>query len=288
MVIKTIMVGVSGGTASNGTCEIACRLAARFHAHLTALHVRPDISGMVIAAGAEGLAAAAAAGWTMRTSETLTARQNQAKADFAATVLRHHLSMARSVETPASPGTVWEEETGDVSSIIASHARFFDLVVLGRSDRIVDAPHTDAIEQTLIRSGRPVLLAPAAPPDVLGETVAFAWNGSAQAVRGLVSALPFLRQATRTLVIIVGDDGARDSDELLVYLRMHGIAAVLKQVRPISGSGLGGQLLSAAREEGADLLVLGGYGQAPWRQALFGGTTNELVGTSLLPLLLAH
>jgi len=35
-------------------------------------------------------------------------------------------------------------------------------------------------------------------------------------------------------------------------------------------------------------VVLGGYGQAPWRQALFGGTTNELVGVSLLPLLLAH
>ncbi len=287
MAIKTIMAGVSGGTASNGTCEIACRLAARFRAHLTALHVRPDVSGMVIAAGAEGLAAAAAIGWAMDTSESLSARQDQTKAHFAETALRHRLSMATSVETPASPGAMWEEQTGDVSSIIASRARFFDLVVLGRSDRIIDAPHTDAIEQTLIRSGRPVLLAPATPPEVLGETVAFAWNGSAQAVRGLVAALPFLRQARQTLVIVAGED-ATNNDELLVYLRMHGIAAVSKQVRSVASAGLGGQLLSAAREEGADLLVLGGYGQAPWRQALFGGTTNELVGTSLLPLLLAH
>jgi nucleotide-binding universal stress UspA family protein len=288
MAIKTIMAGMSGGSASNGTGEIACRLAARFGAHLTALHVRPDVSGMVIAAGAEGLAAAAAISWTIDTAESLAARQAQAEADFTATAFRHRLSVGTGVETSASPGAVWEEQTGDVSGIIAARARFFDLVVLGRSDRVIDAPHSDAIEQTLIRSGRPVLLAPAAPPEALGETVAFAWNGSAQAVRGLVAALPFLRQARRTLVIIVGDDGTTNSDELLVYFRKHGIAAVLKQVRPVAGAGLGGQLLSAAREEGADLLALGGYGQAPWRQALFGGTTNELVGVSLLPLLLAH
>lgn len=288
MAIKTIMTGLSGGTASDGTCEIACRLAARFGANLTALHVRPDVSGMVVAAGAEGLTAAAALRWTMETSESLTAIQAQTHADFETTALRHRLSVAASVETPPSPGAVWEEQKGDVSSIIASRARFFDLVVLGRSDRVIDAPHTDAIEQTLIRSGRPVLLAPAVPPEALGETVAFAWNGSAQAVRGLVAALPFIRQAKQTLVIIVGDDGTTNSDELLAYLRMHGIAGVLKQVRPVAGAGLGGQLLSAAREEGADLLALGGYGQSPWRQALFGGTTNELVGVSLLPLLLAH
>jgi nucleotide-binding universal stress UspA family protein len=288
MAVKTILAALSGGTASNGTCEIACRLAARFGAQLTGLHVRPDVSGMVIAAGAEGLAAAAAIHWTMDAAESLESRQAQVEADFAETALRHRLSVATSVETCASPGAVWEEQTGDVSSIIATRARFFDLVVLGRSDRVIDAPHTDAIERTLIRSGRPVLLAPAAPVEAFGESVAFAWNGSAQAVRGLVAALPFLREAKRPLVIIVGDDGQTNIDELLVYLRQHGIAAALKQVRPVAGTGLGGQLLSAAREDGADLLALGGYGQAPWRQALFGGTTSELVGVSLLPLLLAH
>jgi nucleotide-binding universal stress UspA family protein len=288
MGIKTIMAGLSGGTASNGTCEIAFRLAARFGAHLTALHVRPDVSAMVMAAGAEALAATATMNWAMDLSEALTAKQDQAKAEFMATGLRHHLSVADSPETSASPGAVWEEQMGHVSSIIASRARFCDLVVLGRSDRVIDAPHSDAIEQTLIQSGRPVLLAPAAPPEVLGETIAVAWNGSAQAVRALAAALPFLRQARQAHVIIVGDGGATNGDELLAYLRLHGIAATLKSIPSVTGASLGGQILSAAREEGADLVVLGGYGQAPWRQALFGGTTSELVGVSMLPLLLAH
>jgi len=36
------------------------------------------------------------------------------------------------------------------------------------------------------------------------------------------------------------------------------------------------------------MLVMGGYGQAPWRQTLFGGATREVIGTSLLPVLLSH
>ena len=52
--------------------------------------------------------------------------------------------------------------------------------------------------------------------------------------------------------------------------------------------GVGEPLLAAARERATDLLVMGGYVQAPWRGLLFGGATREVVGTSLLPLLLYH
>ena len=47
-------------------------------------------------------------------------------------------------------------------------------------------------------------------------------------------------------------------------------------------------MLTAAREDGANLLVMGGYGQMPWREFLFGGATREVIGTSLLPVLLTH
>jgi len=51
---------------------------------------------------------------------------------------------------------------------------------------------------------------------------------------------------------------------------------------------MGEQLLAGAREDGADLLVMGGYGHTPWRELLFGGATRAVVGTSLLPVLLSH
>src|SRR6516225_3079758 len=66
----------------------------------------------------------------------------------------------------------WRAETGFAPELVAARARFFDLVVLGRSERVVDKAYSDTIEQTLIHSGRPVLLAPAPPPAVIGETIA--------------------------------------------------------------------------------------------------------------------
>jgi nucleotide-binding universal stress UspA family protein len=56
----------------------------------------------------------------------------------------------------------------------------------------------------------------------------------------------------------------------------------------VGGAGAGQQLLSAAHEENANLLVMGGYGHVPWREFLFGGATREVVGTSLMPVLLTH
>jgi nucleotide-binding universal stress UspA family protein len=58
--------------------------------------------------------------------------------------------------------------------------------------------------------------------------------------------------------------------------------------RLVFGVGPGEALLAAARDEGADLLAMGGFGHAPWRELLFGGVMRDLVGTSLLPLLLSH
>jgi nucleotide-binding universal stress UspA family protein len=40
--VRTILVPLSGGAASEGTIETACRLAHRFGAHIEALHVRAD------------------------------------------------------------------------------------------------------------------------------------------------------------------------------------------------------------------------------------------------------
>lgn len=191
MTIRTILAGSSGGTASNGACELACRLAARFNAQLTALHVRPDIASTVLAAGAEGLAATAAMGSAAEMADTAEAAREQTKAAFAEAAARHDLSLAEGRGTSDQPVAVWHEARGDAAALLASHARFLDLVVLGRSDRIIRAPHTDAIEQTLIHSGRSVLLAPAEQPAVIGDTLAVAWNGSAQAVRALVSACRF-------------------------------------------------------------------------------------------------
>lgn len=172
--------------------------------------------------------------WATDMTETLAARRQQAEAAFAAAAASHGLLFADGIEESEAPVTVWQEKKGDAPEIIASFARFFDLVVLGRSNRVIYAPHTDAIEQTVLLSGRPVLLAPANPPDVVGDTVAFAWNGSAQAVRALVNALPFLQLAKQTMVILVGPIGPTGIDD------RQGLFACARCGGPIEGDPVGG------------------------------------------------
>jgi nucleotide-binding universal stress UspA family protein len=132
-----------------------------------------------------------------------------------------------------------------------------------------------------------VLLAPAKPPAAIGDTIALGWNGSAEAVHAVSASLPLLEKAQSVVVITVGDedDGPQP---LLDYLALHGVAAQHRQVAAVKGVGPGEQLLADAHDAGADLLVMGAYGHRPWREQLFGGATRRVVGTSLLPVLLAH
>src|SRR5271166_4177257 len=195
-----------------------------------------------------------------------------------------------SQQSPVKMGAsaAWHDETGSAPALVSRRARFFDLIVLGRSERVVDQPHTDVIEQTLVNSGRPVLLAPSTPPTNVGEAVAVGWNGSAEATRALAASLPFLVGARIVSLITVGDKHQESAATLIEYLAWHGIKGQHRHVPSIPGIVPGQQLLSAAREEDADLLVMGAYGHVPWREFLFGGATREVIGVSLLPLLLAH
>jgi nucleotide-binding universal stress UspA family protein len=48
------------------------------------------------------------------------------------------------------------------------------------------------------------------------------------------------------------------------------------------------ELVAAAKEAGADLLIGGAYSRSRWREKIFGGTTEYLVRTAKLPILLLH
>ena len=281
----TILAATSGGTASAGTVEIGCRLARRFDAHIEGFHVLPDPRQFIVATGFDVPMTGDLIDRLVEDSMQVAAK---AKAEFEKAATRNRLPVGAAPNRNA-PSASWRQETGYAPTAVADRGRFFDLVVLGRSERVVDQLHTDAVEQTLTRSGRPVLLAPAKPPVSVGETIAVGWDGSVSAVHGLAGALTMLLCARRVVVITVGKaNGASSGAEVVDYLSWHGVSASHRQVLPVAGVGAGELLLASAHEENADLLVMGGYGHAPWRELLFGGATRQVVGTSLLPVLLAH
>ncbi len=291
MEIRTILAAVSGGGASAGVIELACRLAHRFDSHLEALHARPDPREMV-AAAADGFATPLSGDIIEQAMRDAADMAAAARRIFDAALARHALPLR---EAPPPPGTdpallrqasaCWRETTGYGATTVADRARLFDLLILGRSGRVVDQPYSDAIEEALLASGRPVLIAPTEPPKVLGETIALAWNDSPESARALAGAMPFLRAAHAVHVLSIGETGA---GELVRQLGWYGVRATADAVDRVEHVGPGELLLAAARDRAADLLVMGGYGHAPWRELLFGGATRQVIGASLLPLLLSH
>ncbi|HXZ01183.1 MAG TPA: hypothetical protein VEI03_14375 [Stellaceae bacterium] len=291
MEIRTILAAVSGGKASAGVIELACRLARRFGSHIEAYHVRFDPRELVVVA-ADGLGTPLTGGiieTAMRDAEVAAAHARQL---FDAAVKRHDIAQ-RSEPPPlgSDPALLrqasawWHEEEGSGAVKVAGRARLFDLAILGCSGRVTDEPYTDAIEEALLSAGRPVLVAPVNPPAALGETIALAWNDSAEAAKAVAAALPLMMQARQVYVLSVGKtDGAA----LAQHLAWYGVRAGAEEVFPVKGVGAGELVLAAARDLACDLLVMGGYSRAPWREMIFGGATREIVGTSLLPLLLTH
>jgi nucleotide-binding universal stress UspA family protein len=85
-----------------------------------------------------------------------------------------------------------------------------------------------------------------------------------------------------------GSDDSPPDTELTDYLAWHGVVGSAHRVRSVEAVGIGELLLGAAREYGADLVVMGGYRHAPWREMIFGGATRQIIGTSRLPVLLSH
>lgn len=284
MNFKSILVCASGGSASDGATELGCRLARQFQAHLESFHVRADPREVLLAAAGSGMPIDGE--WIDRMNGETEALAGKTRAAFAEVAKRHGIAFGEGMSDAAS--ATWRQEIGNASRLVSRRARFFDLVVLGRSDRVVEEPHTDTIEETLLQSGRPVLLAPAKVPAALGETIAIGWNGSPAAVRVLSASLPLLVKAKSVFIITVGDKHEASAIDMEKYLGWHGVASKHRHVGVVSGVGPGEALLAASRDEGADLLAMGGFGHAPWRELLFGGATREIVGTSLLPLLLSH
>ena len=288
MGIRTILAAASGGAATTGAIELACQLARRFEARVEGFHVAPDPQAMFVATD-EGFGNPAAAGLVESMMAEAAATAARTRAMFDGIIGRHGIAHGGLPQLVAKgPSASWREATGSAPGLVARHGRFFDLIVLGRSDRVAHEPHSDTIEQALMQSGRPVLLAPAEPPSGIGYVVAVAWNGSPEGVHALAAALPFLEKADAVSLITSGDADAAGSLSAVDYLAWHGVNAEHRKVAAGSGRHVGSILFEAARDAGADLLVMGAFGHLPWREQLFGGATRSALATTALPLLLMH
>jgi nucleotide-binding universal stress UspA family protein len=171
----------------------------------------------------------------------------------------------------------------------STEARYFDLSILPWSAKRV-AGH-DLAEALLFGAGRPVLLVPAGTAAAPVIHVAVAWDESRAAARALGDALPLLSRGVRISVLTVGDEKAlRDSAmsvSLAAALARRGYEAQAVDLA-LGDRTIGAALQAGALAQGAQLLVMGGFGHSRLREFFLGGATQGILTDLKLPVLLSH
>lgn len=277
MGIKDILVQLDSAAAAGPRLELACELALRFEAHLTGLYVDPEL---ILPAFAE-----VPAGPMLIDSleKEIDERARAAQASFEAVRERTGVSAE------------WRRVQGYAPGCVVSHARYADLVIVGQGGDEDPLSLCDGVADTvLMESGRPVMVVPwigvSAKP---GRRVMVAWNASREATRALHDALPFLEAAESVEVVTVNPAKADEYEGdvpgvyICAHLARHGVKARAHRIEA-ADIDAGNLLLSRTADEGADLLVIGGYGHSRLRELVLGGATRELLAHMTLPVLLSH
>lgn len=185
-------------------------------------------------------------------------------------------------------------QIGAVADLVATRARFADLVVMPRpygKDQGVEAEAV--VEAALFEGQAPVLILPGEPlATAAPKTVVIAWNQSREAMAAVRRALPFLKAADLVDITVVDppNHGPERSDPggmLCQMLVRHGVRAevsVLAKTLPRVSD----VLARHVRDRNADLLVMGAYGHSRFREAILGGATRNMLEQANVPVLMAH
>lgn len=187
----------------------------------------------------------------------------------------------------------WRVVAGTDGAELWVLARGADLTILGQSSPDDRVPLADAaIEQTLLNSGRPILVTPfIGSPITVARTVLVGWDGGREAARAVHDALPLLRHAETVTVLSVDENrhrtGGPSGAEIASHLARHGVATTA--VHTITaGLGISDVLLDYASDIAADLIVVGGYGHSRLQERLLGGATIGLLRHMTVPVFMSH
>jgi nucleotide-binding universal stress UspA family protein len=284
MALTDLLVHLDGSRQSNARLALGVELALRHGAHLAGLHVIEPPAMPLFYGDPAGFIDAA---WVQEMITRLeeTARQQAAKVqeDFSERLRRDDVKGE------------WRLAEGVAADVVALHARYADLAILGQSrpeDSLISTGNVPAT--TMLSSGRPVLVVPYVGSfATVGRKVLVGWKAGREAARAVNDAIPLLQKAQSVKVLAInpefGIDGEGDlpAADVALHLARHGIKAeaahtVAKDVPEAD------VLLNEAADMDADLIVVGGYGHSRAREFLFGGVTRELLSSMTVPVLFSH
>src|SRR5215210_764296 len=278
--MKTLLVPTEEHDGMAAVLESARLVALQFDSYIEGFASKPGVGNFV----------------TLDPVSSMTiqlAQENGAEADRKARLLFESFMQSHAIAGAGAPGGgpsyAWFDQAPEGDEFVGSYGRVFDLIILGRPGRDEHTPRMTPLEAALFESGRPVLIAPPAPPQRVGSNVLIAWNGSTEQSRSVAFAKPILRKAERVTVLTV--EGAMTpgptGEQAARHLQRNGIPA--QAIHLSAGKRSAGEIiLDQAGALGCDLLIKGAYTQSRLRQMIFGGVTRHVLANATLPVLMAH
>jgi nucleotide-binding universal stress UspA family protein len=288
--IRKILVPVRGDGKGDNVLAHAAALAHRYSAHIEVVHCRPRPEDLM----PFGIAIPEYLKKQLLKQSYEVSDQEEAGLRGELEVLANRLRLDQSEASVGKAATVsFVEERGRQVEVIKRRGRLADLIAVAKPDRDRNLGF-NTLKAALFNSGRPVLMCPpraadaSGAPVALGGRVALAWNGSAEAARALSQTMEVLRQADTVWILSNGEDAGpgTSAEDLVGYLALHGIPAAIERFD--AARRIGRELLSGCAALGADMLLMGAYGDSHERETVFGGNTQIVVDTATMPVLFNH
>lgn len=288
MAIRIILVPVRGDGKGESVLDHAVALGRRLKAHLAVVHCRPRPEDML----PFGVFVPSSFRAQITSSATALANDEEGriKALFQDYCGRHDLAVVSGPDAAPRdrPSASFVEATGKQAEVVALKGRLADLIAVAQPDRELNLGF-NTLEAALLDTGRLVLLCPRPRPASSGKHVMIGWNGSSEAARAVAAALPILAAAHQVTVVSAATGGRMElpPEQLKTYLASHDVGADVR-ILETRATEVGQGLLRTADGAGADLLLLGAYGQSRGRTLVMGGVTQYILEHSPLPVLLMH
>jgi nucleotide-binding universal stress UspA family protein len=271
MTYKTILIKADHEARFHQTAATALAIASRFHSHLICLAPPPQL--------------APRASDSDRASPRLAPREAE----------RMRALLARATQ-PSNTTWEWIGAGEQHSATAFARAHAADLIVVSAAET-THGQASPSVGDLILASGRPVMQVPrAGGPFAPGGTVLIAWNGSREAAWATFSAMPLLKLARSVKLLYVASEVEEDFRDTLIResrqemsraLARHGVRAAEEEIG-LTIPEIGAALVSAAKAESADLIVMGGSGHTRSGDLVLGRTTRHMLASSGVPLLLSH
>lgn len=178
---------------------------------------------------------------------------------------------------------------GNVSETITDRARFNDLVIL----KLTHPPSSNILRRLssgmrmiLRRSSRPIL----AVRDQLSEMhhLLLAYDGSPKGKEALYVSAYFASRYQRQLTVLVVDEDEDQGKDLLEEAADYLGECCLNTIFQHHSGRVDNVILNVAKEQGVDLILMGGYGLSPLLEALFGSTVDGVLRGAPIPVIVCQ